>query len=54
MEELTPTVVTKDKVKEWFEHNKDIPYFVLQQFNGSCKKCGKMMFTEDNLLHWCV
>ena len=51
MEELTPTVITKDKVQQWIERNKDIPYHVL--VNGTCRRCGKASWTETGL-HWCV
>ena len=40
------------RVELWIKQNPDIPYFVLR--NGPCNVCGKMQFTDDNLLHWCV
>ena len=44
--------MNEQEVKAWIQRNPDIPVYSLR--NGPCNRCGKMNWTENNLLHFCI
>jgi hypothetical protein len=44
--------MNEQDIKNWIERNPDIPVHAIK--NAPCMLCGRLMWTESGLLHWCI